>query len=97
MRDHLIHQFRLEEQGGYMQVVRERQPRLERAVRDLRDDHSLLSIGLQEAIRVATAAATVDDQVRQSVVGWVQAMREHEARENQLIEEAFDLDFGPGD
>lgn len=96
-RNHVADHFRLEEQNGYMDAFRTRQPRLERAIQTLRDDHADLLRALDGVIHNATRAISVEDPLREQVRNWLGELRQHEDRENRLIEDAYDLDVGPGD
>jgi hypothetical protein len=39
----------------------------------------------------------VDKLFREKVLRWIERVRDHEARENELLEEAFEEDLGAGD
>ena len=41
---HVTEHFRFEEQNGYMDAVRKREPRLERAIQQLAEEHEQLSV-----------------------------------------------------
>jgi hypothetical protein len=41
---HISEHFRFEEQNGYMDAVRKREPRLERAIQQLAEEHEQLSV-----------------------------------------------------
>src|SRR6516164_2978409 len=47
---HITEHFRFEEQNGYMDKVRKREPRLERIIRELAEEHSQLRSSLEELI-----------------------------------------------
>ena len=93
----LSRHFLLEEQGGYMDVVRQRHPRLEHSVQRLAAEHAELLRSLAE-LKQATAGETrFNTRLGAAIAVWVDSVRWHEDRENRLIEDAFDLDLGPGD
>jgi hypothetical protein len=96
-RTHIADHFRFEEQDGYLEAVRKREPRLERAVRQLAEEHARLARALDDLITEAGAAATLSDALRDQVRGWVGQVRQHEDRENALVQEAFNLDIGAED
>jgi hypothetical protein len=87
--------FRLEEEGGYMGAVRQREPRLERSILQLAAEHSELLRSLDGIICEAARATDLDAGLRGRIITWAGALGRHEDRENRLIEDAFDL--GPGD
>jgi hypothetical protein len=91
---HITEHFRFEEQNGYMETVRKREPRLERAIQQLIEEHHQLTQSLDALIGEARAAASLDDTVRAEVQRWLECVRRHEVRENDLIQDAFDLDIG---
>jgi hypothetical protein len=96
-RAHLGEHFRLEEQDGYMDIVRKREPRLERAVQQLADEHQLLMQSLDALITEIWAATSLDDTFPVKVQAWVERIRDHETRETRLVQDAFDLDIGAED
>jgi hypothetical protein len=48
-------------------------------------------------IEQAKAATSLDDSFREEVRGWVERVRQHAARENELVQDAFNLDIGAED
>jgi hypothetical protein len=96
-RDHVANHFRLEEQNGYMDAVAKRQPRLDRAIRQLAEDHAELLKSLDDIIVETGRATAVDDRLRNRILAWLDGVHRHEDRENRLIEDAFDLDLGSND
>lgn len=97
IRKHVTEHFRLEEQNGYMDVVRTREPRLERAIQQLSAEHRQLLASLETLINEANAAVSLDNTLREKVRDWVERVRQHEARETDLVQEAFTLDLGAED
>jgi hypothetical protein len=96
-RADITERFRFEEQNGYMDVVRKREPRLELNIQQLADEHRQLAGTLDGLVRKSGAATRLDETLRQEVRAWVERVRQHEARENDLIQDAFNLDIGPED
>ena len=80
----LAEHFRLEEAGCYMADVRQRHPRPEQAVQRLAAEH-------------ADGPGRSNCHLGSAIAVWIDSVRWHEDRENRLIEDAFDLDLGPGD
>jgi hypothetical protein len=96
-RTHVVEHFRFEEENGYLDAVRQREPRLERAVQQLADDHRRLARSLDALVEEARAAARLDDTFRGKVRAWMEQLRQHEVRENDLIQDAFNTDIGAED
>jgi hypothetical protein len=96
-RAHLTEHFRYEEQNGYMDVVRKREPRLERAIQQLAEEHGQLKESLDALSGQAWAATSMNDKLRQEIRDWIERVRRHEIRENDLVQDAFNLDIGAED
>jgi DNA-binding transcriptional ArsR family regulator len=94
---HVTEHFRFEEQNGYMDAVRKREPRLERTIQQLAEEHRQLAQSLAVLLEQARAATSLDDPFREAVRRWIERVREHEARENDLVQDAFNLDIGAED
>jgi hypothetical protein len=94
---HVTEHFRFEEEDGYMDAVRKREPRLERSVQQLAEEHAQLRRLLEAIIGGAGAAASLGDALREEIRGWTECVRRHEARENDLVQGAFNLDISAGD
>jgi len=96
-RSHITEHFRFEEQDGYMDTVRKREPRLERTIQQLADEHRQLAQSIDRLIEQAKAATSLDDTFRDQVRVWAENVRQHEAHENDLVQGAFNLDIGAED
>jgi hypothetical protein len=94
---HIARHFRYEEENGYMPAVRKLQPRLERAAQQLVEEHAQLTESLEALIREAHALPEVNETFCQKVREWVRSLRRHEGRENELVQDAFNLDIGAED
>jgi hypothetical protein len=94
---HITEHFRFEEENGYMDAVRKREPRLERAIQQLAEEHRQLAQSLDALIGESRTATSLDDRFRAEVRGWVERVRHHEGRENDLVQDAFNLDIGAED
>jgi hemerythrin len=94
---HLLRHFRFEEYEGYMDLVRTREPRLERAVQHLAEEHQQLANSLSELITEADRADALSDTFRAEVQAWLARVHGHEVRENELVQDAFSLDLGAKD
>jgi hypothetical protein len=96
-RTHITEHFRFEEENGYMDTVRTREPRLEREVQWLAEEHRELARSLEALVGDAAAAQRLEDRLRHGVTEWIKRVRQHESRENDLFQDAFNLDIGPED
>jgi nucleotide-binding universal stress UspA family protein len=94
---HLTEHFRLEEQNGYMEAVRNRQPHLERTIQQLAGEHRELAQVLEALIEEGRSARCLGKPFRDEVHKWVERVRQHEARENDLVQDAFNLEMGAED
>jgi iron-sulfur cluster repair protein YtfE (RIC family) len=95
-RSRIIEHFRSEEQNGYMDVVRKREPRLERSIQQLAEEHHQLARSLDVLI-ARTRATSLGDPLREAVREWIENVRQHESRETDLVQDAFSLDIGAED
>jgi hypothetical protein len=93
----LTEHFGYEEQKGYMDVVRKREPRLERAIQQLAEEHGQLRQSLDGLIGQAGTATGLNDNLRELIREWIERVRRHEIRENDLVQDAFNLDIGAED
>lgn len=96
-RRHLAEHFRFEEQNGYMDAIRKREPRLERAITQFSEEHHDLARILDSLVEEANAVSTLDHGLRAGLRLWIERVRHHEIRENKLVQDAFDLDIGAED
>jgi hemerythrin len=97
VRAHLADHFRYEEQGGYMEAVRLREPQLERTIQQLGDEHPRLLRLLDALLAESTGATRLDDRFREEVRAWIEGVRQHEARETRLVQDVFNSDFDAED
>ena len=96
-RRHLAEHFRFEEQGGYMDAVRKREPRLGRVIDELCTEHGQLLSSLDAILKETATASSINDLISGEISGWISRVRQHESRENQVAQDAFNLDIGPED
>jgi hypothetical protein len=89
--------FRFEEQGGYLDGVRKREPRLEHVAQQLAEEHGRLTQSLQALVREAQEATALTDGLGEKVREWVARLRHHEAHENEVVQDAFNTDLGADD
>jgi hypothetical protein len=94
---HILEHFRFEEENGYMDKVRKREPRLERAIDLLESEHRQLGQSLDSLIRKAKEATNLDHSLHTQVFDWIASVRKHETREDELVQDAFNLDIGTDD
>jgi hemerythrin-like domain-containing protein len=96
-RAHVLDHFQFEEQDRYMDKVRKREPRFERAIEELVKEHRQLAQSLDAVIEEARTADTLNDSLRANVHAWIGHIRQHEARESRLVLDAFNSDVGAED
>jgi hypothetical protein len=96
-RTHIAEHFRFEEQNGYMDAVRKREPRLGRTIQRLAEEHRQLAQSLDALIEQARVAMGLDEAFREEVRTWVERVRRHEVRENDLVQDAFNRDVSAED
>lgn len=96
-RGHLAKQFRFEEKDGYMRAVRERNPNREHTIEELRLEHRRLEQMLENMVAEAARVKTAEEALRAQVRTWVAELRHHEAAENTLVQEVFNLEIGAED
>lgn len=96
-RRHIAEHFRFEEENGYLEAVRKRQPHLERSIEQLAEEHKALVQGLEALVARANQETSNSADLRGEVRSWVGQLRRHEERENDLVLDAFNLDVGAED
>jgi hypothetical protein len=96
-RARLDDHFRFEEANGYMQAVLDRAPQLERKVQQLRHEHGELRQSLTALTRDAEGAQVASRRFRKGLKEWVGRLRDHEKRENLLVEDVFNCDLAAED
>jgi hypothetical protein len=97
LRGHLGKHFRFEEESGYMQAVLARAPQQERRVRRLREEHDELWQALAALVQQAAAATALGEEFRQALADWAARLRDHERRENVLVEDTFNVEVSAAD
>jgi hypothetical protein len=96
-RAHLIEHFRYEEDHGYAELIREQLPRLQHAVMERLDEHPQLLSRLEDLLDELQLARCLSGSFPSKVLAWVHEVREHESKENLLIQDAFNRDLGATD
>jgi hypothetical protein len=96
-RLHLAEHFRFEEEDGYMTAVLQRDPNRERTIQHLRDEHRRLAEALAALLDEAAAGRGPGEALREQVLAWVAGVRDHESRENALVQDAFNVDLSAED
>jgi hemerythrin-like domain-containing protein len=93
-RVHVAGHFQFETQGGYMEALRNRQPRLYRTIGRLAEEHEEMMQSLDALIESSRRPTSQLKAIRERVRDWIDSVRSHERRENNLMQEAFDFDVG---
>lgn len=97
VREHVLAHFRSEEDGGWFAHIERMQPRLCKAVQDLVEEHARLREALERLWEACCQANCIDSSIREPLRAFIATMRSHESREDDLIQEAYNRDIGPGD
>jgi len=80
-----------------MDAVRKQEPRLERTVQALGEQHCHLAQALEALTAKSRSARSLDTGLREEVRRWIDQVRQHEIKENAVVFEAFNLDIGTKD
>jgi hypothetical protein len=96
-RAHVLEHFQFEEKDGYMDKVRKREPRFERTIQELYNEHGRLAQSIDALVEEANAARELTDGFRQRIREWIECVRKHEARESRLVLDAFNSEVGAED
>lgn len=97
MRTNLLEHFRTEEEGGYMETIRTDNPRLETRVAHLAEEHRCLAGDLDQIIGAAGDMVRLEQELSSRLQQWIAKLRDHEARETDLVQDAFNQDIGNKD
>jgi hypothetical protein len=92
-RAHITEHFRFEEQNGYMAFVLQREPNLARTVEQLRGEHHQLALKLEELLERMKMGQPLEEGFRNQIRSFVESVRQHETRENSLVQYAFNMDL----
>jgi hypothetical protein len=94
---HVVDHYRFEEQDGYMAPVLKAEPRFGPVVQELLEEHRQIAQALDALIREARTAQSLTDGLGERVRDWVKQVRQHESRENHLVQEAYYASDATGD
>ena len=97
VRRHLTDHFRFEEQDGYMAPLLKEDPRIGHVVQELLDEHRQLAQALDVLLQEVSAAQTLREGFPERVRAWVKHVRQHESRENSLVQEVYYSEGATGD
>ena len=81
----------------YMDAVIKREPRLERTIEQLAQEHRELLESLTAIIGEGRTSTKLNEAFRNKVHAWVERVRQHETHENEVVQDAFNLDLGAED
>lgn len=92
---HLNRAWALQQHGGYLLSVLEKKPHLERAVTEMQQNHNRLEAELDTITvaleRVSSSDLTTFDRLRKQLIAFLDALKQHNANEVQLYQDAFML------
>lgn len=97
LQHHVVEHFRCEEEGGYLEEVVRRDPSKLRVTEKLAEEHRRLAQALAELLEEVRWSDHLTPRLRDQIRRWVVDVRRHEARENHLIQDAYNRDAGPED
>jgi len=89
LRTHVTDHFRFEEKGGYMAPVLKEEPRFGAEVKELLAEHREMTQALDAIIADVGSGAAGPDASRPKIQAWVGKVRQHETRENDLVQKAY--------
>jgi len=90
--------FEQEEAGGLFEDILERLPMVDAAVQDLRQEHKEFIEDLKGLIqRLESPEVKEIEAIRSDLNIFVSTFYEHEATENGLLQQAYNLDIGSPD
>lgn len=96
LQSELAEHFAAEEHVGFLPRALARAPRLARRARGIVSQHDLLRIQLAKVVTMLERASTDWQGLRERFAEFTEALRDHELRENELINEALMDDLGGG-
>jgi hypothetical protein len=96
-RTHVEDHFDFEERNGYLDSVRKREVRLAHSIDRLAHEHASLLDTLDALVAATEAASSLDGGLRDEILKWIGELRQHEVRENELVQDAFNFDIGAED
>jgi hypothetical protein len=97
LRDEVHRHFDAEEQGGYFADVRASAPWLSGRLDELLEEHREFRIWTEELVELARCCRTDPDAVDVLVVAYGElrdSLWAHERKEDELTQEAFQVDLG---
>lgn len=95
--EHTEAHFRFEEHNGYMEVLRKREPHLTRIIDALAHEHRELSDALSVLIAEVEARPALESAGAAKVRAWMRQLRDHERRENELVQDTLNRDMAAED
>lgn len=96
-RRDLVKHFRFEEQDGYMNAIRTKEPRLGHKIDKIGSQHQELLHSLELLIVDCKRADRWSRRLRDETQRWVRLVRQHERNESRLVQEVFGSDIGAED
>lgn len=98
--EYLQQQFDVEESDGYLHEVLDEFPNWHPQVEHLQQEHRLLQqqfVQIRDRLEATPINSAMSHEVRHQLGDWIDSFRQHQGRENRLIQEAFSIDLGGGD
>lgn len=98
LKDHLVHHFAQEEDGGYLEEALTAAPRLGATADKLLAQHPLLLVHCEELVerlKVAATDPTERRKLHEEFVALRKQLLEHERGENAVMQEAYHVNLDP--
>lgn len=99
LQNRLEHHFAREEAGGYLEEALTQAPRFSAQAAHLLEQHAQLLGQLRQVVQMAAAARETSSAwpaLKGECATFIKELLAHEAAENQLVQEAFNIDLGQG-
>jgi iron-sulfur cluster repair protein YtfE (RIC family) len=96
LQSELAEHFAEEERVGFLPEAASLEPRLTHRARRILSQHDLLRLELSNVVSTLARGTADWHQVREDFASFTSLLREHEQRENELINEAYLDDLGGG-
>jgi hypothetical protein len=93
MHRHIVEHFLFEDQYQ-IELIRQREPRLDRTIQRFAEEHCQMTESLFALIGEAESSSKFEDELRERVRSWVNEVRQHETREDMLLQGRINLGSG---
>ncbi len=98
--EYLQEQFDIEERDGYLHEVLDQFPNWHPQVKHLQQEHRHLHrqfVEIRDRLESTPVDSAMSQEMRRQLGDWIDSFRQHQERENRLLQDAFTIDLGVGD